>query len=132
MRTPHIVPLTRTAGDEEEDSGEEGVLAQFVSGQDDIEHIDETHRLAVVDLEWDRIRAVDLLAVRLRGRLAPVRQCGVSSFAAALTRFAFARPGAAFLPALWRQDRASDGVPFRLWAGADAGGGSARAARRLR
>jgi hypothetical protein len=49
---------------EEEESGEEGVLAQFVSGAEDIQLIDETHRLAVVDLEWDRIRAVDLLAVR--------------------------------------------------------------------
>jgi hypothetical protein len=46
------------------------VLAQFVSGQEDIQLIDETHRLAVVDLEWDRIRAVDLLAVR-----APVKGC---------------------------------------------------------
>ena len=30
------------------------------------EHIpdsDETHRLAIVDLDWDKIRAVDLLAV---------------------------------------------------------------------
>lgn len=53
--------------DEDEDeagSGEEGVLAQFAGGDEDVPLIDETHRLAVVDLEWDRVRAVDLLAVR--------------------------------------------------------------------
>ena len=48
---------------EEEGSGEEGVLAQFVSGEEDIPLIDETYRLAVVDLEWERMRAVDIFAV---------------------------------------------------------------------
>ena len=49
----------------EEGSGEEGVLAQFVSGEEDVPLIDATYRLAVVDLEWDRMRAVDVFAVRL-------------------------------------------------------------------
>jgi hypothetical protein len=57
---------------EEEGSGEEGVLAQFVSGEEDIPLIDETHRLAVVDLEWERMRAVDIFAVRC-SRFAPQR-----------------------------------------------------------
>ena len=51
---------------DEEGSGEEGVLAQFVSGEEDVPLIDATYRLAVVDLEWDRMRAVDIFAVRRR------------------------------------------------------------------
>ena len=42
------------------------MLAQFVSGEEDVPLIDATYRLAVVDLEWDRMRAVDVFAVRHR------------------------------------------------------------------
>jgi hypothetical protein len=51
-------------GGGESESEEEGVIAQFVAGDEAAQLIDETHRLAVVDLEWERIRAVDILAVR--------------------------------------------------------------------
>ena len=52
------------------------MLAQFASGQEELPQIEQTHRLALVDLEWDRIRAVDLFAVRARGVCA-WRSCGV-------------------------------------------------------
>jgi len=57
----------RAADDEDEaaDSGEEGVIATFVGGEDEkLERIDQTQRLALVDLEWDRVRAVDILVAR--------------------------------------------------------------------
>ena len=67
---------------EEEGSGEEGVLAQFVSGEEDVPLIDATYRLAVVDLEWDRMRAVDVFAVRCRpvSRIALPRKLTHSRF----------------------------------------------------
>lgn len=50
---------------------EEGVLSRFVGGDEDVPMAEETRRLAVVDLEWDRIRAVDIFAARiLRGAAA--------------------------------------------------------------
>ena len=54
-------------GDVDEDisSGEEGVIAQFVGQDEHVELGDRTRRLAVVDLDWERIRAVDIFAVRL-------------------------------------------------------------------
>lgn len=53
-------------GDVDEDisSGEEGVIALFVGQDDQVELVDRTRRLAVVDLDWERIRAVDIFAVR--------------------------------------------------------------------
>ena len=44
--------------------GAEGVLARFVAGDEGISLCEETARLAVVDLDWDRIRAVDIFAAR--------------------------------------------------------------------
>lgn len=48
------------------DSAEEGIIAKFVAGDEDVRFSEETSRLAVVDLEWDHVRAVDILAVRAR------------------------------------------------------------------
>jgi len=51
--------------DEEISSDEEGVIARFVAGEEEqVDMIDRTRRLAVVDLDWERIRAVDIYAVR--------------------------------------------------------------------
>ena len=65
---PAPSPLNPSADDEEEApeySGDEGVIAQFIAGQEEeLQMIDATSRLAVVDLEWERIRAVDIFAVR--------------------------------------------------------------------
>ena len=102
---------------EEEGSGEEGVLAQFVSGEEDIPLIDETHRLAVVDLEWERMRAVDIFAVRCPDLLSSSEQW--SSRGAAV-------PGSALVLAFWGQDSARHGVPLRLWTRSHEGGGGAR------
>lgn len=52
------------------DSGEEGVIARFVEGEEEVPTSEATPRLALVDLEWDRMRAVDILAV-LRSFLPP-------------------------------------------------------------
>ena len=43
--------------------GEWGVGAMAANPDEHIPDSDETHRLAIVDLDWDKIRAVDLLAV---------------------------------------------------------------------
>lgn len=43
--------------------GEWGVGAMAANPDELIPDSDETHRLAIVDLDWDKIRAVDLLAV---------------------------------------------------------------------
>ena len=64
IRVLRLWTLPEDEESEEEGSGEEGVLAQFVSGEEDVPLIDATYRLAVVDLEWDRMRAVDVFAVR--------------------------------------------------------------------
>jgi hypothetical protein len=58
-------------GDVDEDisSGEEGVIAQFVGQDEHVELGDRTRRLAVVDLDWERIRAVDIFAVRVLVRV---------------------------------------------------------------
>ena len=64
---PHSGPFSGEEGEEREE-GEEGVLARFAGGEEDIPLCDETSRLAVVDLEWDRIRAVDIFAVRVHPR----------------------------------------------------------------
>ncbi|DBA93140.1 TPA: hypothetical protein ACH3X2_003452 [Trebouxia sp. C0005] len=54
------------AADSDQDEalvGEWGVGAMAANPDEHIPDSDETHRLAVVDLDWDKIRAVDLLAV---------------------------------------------------------------------
>jgi len=69
-RAPFFTTSSRAADDEEEksQSEEEGVIAAFVAGEEEATAtIDETYRLAVVDLEWERIRAIDILAVRSGG-----------------------------------------------------------------
>lgn len=43
--------------------GEWGIGAMAANPDEHIPDSDETHRLAIVDLDWDKIRAVDILAV---------------------------------------------------------------------
>ncbi len=105
--------------EEEEDaavsSGDEGVIAQFIAGEEEnVQLVDQTRRLAVVDLEWERIRAVDIYAVR-------VTVCMLVCVPARLSCL----PGAALLSPSWRLHRACHGVPLRLWAGAHEGRGGA-------
>lgn len=63
-------------GDQEEALEEEwGVGAMAANPDEHIPDSDETHRLAIVDLDWDKIRAVDILAV-LRSFLAKGQSIG--------------------------------------------------------
>lgn len=78
-----LLPLLRSPADDEEMDEEtemdEGVIARFAGGdEEDIPLADETNRLAVVDLEWDRIRAVDIYAVRVEKPPPPPR-CALSA-----------------------------------------------------
>ncbi|DBA79259.1 TPA: hypothetical protein ACH3X1_009072 [Trebouxia sp. C0004] len=55
--------LAAESDQEEALVGEWGVGAMAANPDEHIPDSDETHRLAIVDLDWDNIRAVDLLAV---------------------------------------------------------------------
>ena len=100
IRVLRLWTLPEDEESEEEGSGEEGVLAQFVSGEEDVPLIDATYRLAVVDMEWDRMRAVDVFAVRsIAVSCAP---CCISSRTLAV--------GPPLIPAYRRQNSSCHGV----------------------
>ena len=105
--------------------GAEGVLARFVAGDEGISLCEETARLAVVDLDWDRIRAVDIFAAR--------HQCPPLGFLRiALLCIHMANSGRtsgwgadpAIIHAQEWSHPARDGVPIRLWAAAPSAGGA--------
>ena len=63
---------TRAEALDDVDSGDEGVIARFVAGEADVPQSEATSRLACVDLEWERIRAVDIFAARVASAHRPL------------------------------------------------------------
>ena len=108
------------------DSEEEGVIAQFVAGVEASgQIIDETYRLAVVDLEWERIRAVDILAVRVF----TLERASMCQSGSAHLPWLFA--GSSFIFAIGWRNFARIRLPLRLRSGSHERGGDVWPPRRF-